>query len=802
MRGYFFYSFFFIAFLIQISSVNTISAQSDLSLTLTSSTNTPELFVEFELIITVVNNGPSMAQELQICVPIKPGFPIGETPEIVSLGSYDGAGGIWTIGNLPAGVTATLTLPLFPITTSYTAFTAEVCMTTALDPDSSPNNLYLGLGEDDESILILPYDPANPIVDLDLSFESNYNEVPAGQTFLATLTAKNFSGHPCDTSQVKVTLPEGMVIQAWQGTVADGDFDITSQIWSLDTLDPNSSQSITLILKSDSLGSTGVFAQVIAASNQDIDSSPDNNSTSIPSAEDDEVLLAIDILDANSPQADLEVTMFTTNWSPQPQTYVFLIIKVKNNGPSESNFVQLHYFPPAGFGYDDASATIGDYGASTGGYWNIPNILSGETAILTIRLYVTATSEMPHFAEIIAATNYDLDSQPGNDVVQTDDEDDEVLIGFPIPPVIPKLSDLELNLAYNQDFFYPGDTIDCVLDLVNAGDSIASNLLISIAATSGLQLIYTSDSSVIDGTWTPDDLPIDSSVSVHLTYLTLQNKKDQRFFSEVVTQYPLDYDSYANNGNGAFSHEDDEAALSIPYTVDSSKVDIFIELHAQDPTFEYWKAHPITIVATNEGFQTTSLLEIGFNVPAGFRTANGITQNGKFDYLTATWQVDSLRPGQTDSCIVFFFCVDSVAPAQFQAQITACSHLDMDSEPNNAQTGLAIQDDEAILSLTHQISTIIPVVPTPNTEQQIVIQYLWPNPCDDHANVCINSTVATTLDLNVIDRVGKRMGIIKLDLPAGQSVHVIDLTKLPTGEFYLVNPTDPKIRDYKAFLKQ
>jgi uncharacterized repeat protein (TIGR01451 family) len=85
--------------------------------------------------VTVANNGPSTATDVVVVDPVPQGLVfVSATP---SQGTYDPASGVWMVGTLPAGASATLQVTPTVATVGTVVNTAEA---GALEPDPDPSN--------------------------------------------------------------------------------------------------------------------------------------------------------------------------------------------------------------------------------------------------------------------------------------------------------------------------------------------------------------------------------------------------------------------------------------------------------------------------------------------------------------------------------------------------------------------------------------------------------------------------------------------------------------------------------------
>ena len=133
------------------------------------------------------------------------------------------------------------------------------------------------------------------------------------------------------------------------------------------------------------------------------------------------------VVDSNS--ADLELMVSVPSETFEIYKAIPYTIKVTNNGPATATNITVQAGIPEGEAYG------GNENPSKGSYnlffetWTIPVLDAGETATLELRVFPkSGNTSLSNFFQIKTSSKTDPDSTPGNDVNQTPDEDDEVLI--------------------------------------------------------------------------------------------------------------------------------------------------------------------------------------------------------------------------------------------------------------------------------------------------------------------------------------------------------------------------------------
>lgn len=249
------------------------AANTDIEVSKTVSSPTVDVGVSVTFTITVTNNGPIDAASLSAGDTLPTGLAyVGHS---TSRGAYAAATGIWTIGTLPVGQSATLSLVARPEAgTAGDTLTNVAGAISGEFNDSVPANNVA-------SASVIVTEPVVPMPAIDLSITKTVNDpTPAvGDTATFTVTATNAG--PVSATQVLVfdTIPAGMNYQGH--TVSTGSYDPLSGLWTVGTLGVGASAALSLRLSP----ATGTAQSTITnrghvTSGAMTDSVPGNNTAS------------------------------------------------------------------------------------------------------------------------------------------------------------------------------------------------------------------------------------------------------------------------------------------------------------------------------------------------------------------------------------------------------------------------------------------------------------------------------------------------------------------------------------------
>ncbi|GAA4363396.1 DUF11 domain-containing protein [Kangiella marina] len=195
--------------------------QSDLSLTQTVSNNAPNVGENITFTLTLVNNGPDGANNIQVrdILPAELDF----VSSTASQGSYSSASGVWTVGTVANGNSVTLNIVASPNTATVITNQAEIINADRVDPDSefrsgfATDDLSDGIADDDESSV----DVSAGVVDIAVSKTSVNDFVPGG-TDTYTIVVSNSGPSEANGVAISDNLPSGVTLSGSWSCVSSG----------------------------------------------------------------------------------------------------------------------------------------------------------------------------------------------------------------------------------------------------------------------------------------------------------------------------------------------------------------------------------------------------------------------------------------------------------------------------------------------------------------------------------------------------------------------------------------------------
>ena len=632
----------------------TVPTAGDLELVKSVNNPAPNVGGSVVYTITVTNRGPDAQQTVTVLDLL----PAGVSYASHAGGLYNPGTGIWSIGNLNANASTTLTITATVAASGAITNYAQVQTAQHFDIDSTPGNAPPFTEDDDDYAVITP----PPAADLELRKDVDNGNPNLFDDVTFTITVTNRGVDAATGVTVEDLLPADLAYVSHSG----GAYNDGTGIWTIGSMAAGGTTSLTITATVNDTGVITNTAQVETANEFDIDSTPGND---VP-AEDDQDNALVSVGAA----ADLSLAKSVDDATPNVGDPITYTIVLTNSGPDAATGVLVEDVLPAELTYQSHSG--GAYDTNTA-IWTVGNLAVGGSTSLTITATVDAAGTITNIAQVNAADQFDPDSEPDNNDPQEDDQDDAV--------IITPQADLELFKTVDNSTPNVTDDVTFTIVVTNKGPDAASGVTVEDVLPAGLAYVshaggaYDTNTSI----WTIGDLAVGGSTNLQIT-ATVTNSGIIDNIAQVGTADQYDPDSTPGNDNPQEDDQDD-VALNVP---PASDLELTKDVDNAAPTAGGSVTFTVTVV--NQGPDEGEGISVKDVLPAGVSYQSHA--NGAYDTGTGIWTIGDLAVGASTSLTITAKVeVDGVFTNV--AQVQTSDHFDPDSTPGN-ENGTPYEDDE------------------------------------------------------------------------------------------------------------
>lgn len=331
--------------------------------------------------------------------------------------------------------------------------------------------------------------------------------------------------------QVNDLLDDGLIFVKSSST--KGNYDVKSGIWTIDSLAPETDETLNIYCKVNKIGKILNFVSV---NSTQYDWNESNN-------HDNESVDAVKI-------ADLSVIKLINNSNPNYNDLIKWTIFVSNNGPNMATGVIVNDLLPKSVEYISSYLSKGFYNP-VNGIWDVGNLNAGEKLQLNIVSKIVKTGDITN---VVNVKGNEKDSNLTNNHFEN---------SVHVKPA----ADLSIEKSVSKQEVNINDLIEYVIEIINNGPDSAENIKVSELLNPNLKVI-SFESTKGNFNNTNNVLTIDSLVDGEKVRLTINAAANVcgKFENKVaVSSDTFDYDKSNNqDGTSVFVSENTTEKIENP----------------------------------------------------------------------------------------------------------------------------------------------------------------------------------------------------------------------------------------------
>lgn len=480
---------------------------ADLAIEKLVNDTTPKFNSLVEWTLRVTNNGPDTATGVVVCDILPEG--------LISIDkSFNGT---WNVGKLLNNQTKELTIICLVNKTGKLVNIADIA---GNEYDCNLTNNIVN-----KSIEVASS------ADLFVKKYVNNTSPDFGEIIKWSVVVSNNGPDIATNVQVNDLLDDGLIFVKSSST--KGNYDVKSGIWTIDSLAPETDETLNIYCKVNKIGKILNFVSV---NSTQYDWNESNN-------HDNESVNAVKI-------ADLSVIKLINNSNPNYNDLIKWTIIVSNKGPNMATGVIVNDLLPKSVEYISSYLSKGFYNP-VNGIWDVGNLNAGEKLQLNIVSKIVKTGDITN---VVNVKGNEKDSNLTNN-------------HFKKSVHVKPAADLSIEKSVSKQEVNINDLIEYVIEITNNGPDSAENIKVSELLNPNLKVI-SFESTKGNFNNTNNVLTIDSLVNGEKVRLTINAAANVwgKFENKVaVSSDTFDYDKSNNqDGTSVFVSENTTEKIENP----------------------------------------------------------------------------------------------------------------------------------------------------------------------------------------------------------------------------------------------
>jgi len=435
------------------SASTTVSISADIAVMKTVDNPSPNVGNNVTFTVTAKNNGPLNASGVVVTDPLPAGLTFVSAS--ASQGGYTSGSGVWSVGSLASGATATLQIVATLTQAGPHTNTATKTAEDQQDPNAANDSASAVVNGQQSDLSLTKTDAPDPVA--------------PGADLTYTITVTNNGPSSAQNVTVNDTLPTGTTFGS--ATPSQGSCAGTTTVsCALGSIANGASPTITLVVHvGPSVADGTVISNTASVSSTTADPTPANNSATSTTTV--------------TTSADLGVTKAD---SPDPVTAgtdLTYTIGITNAGPSDAPGVTLTDPIPAGTSFVSATPSAGSCAGTTTVSCNLGTLANGASASATLTVHVgSAVAAGTVLSNTATASSGVSDPNASNDSATA-------------TTTVVTSGDLSITKTGSPDPVAAGGDLTYTITVTNNGPSDANNITVTDALPAGTTFGSTASST-------------------------------------------------------------------------------------------------------------------------------------------------------------------------------------------------------------------------------------------------------------------------------------------------------------------
>ncbi len=546
-------------------TASTTPQQADLAVNKTVSNATPNVGDTVTFTVTLTDNGPSNATNVQVTDLLPFGLTyVSSTP---SQGTYAPATGLWTVGSVSNRAQATLVLQAQVANADSHTNTATISHADQTDPTSGNNS---------GSATVTPQR-----ADLALTKTVSNATPNVGDTISFTVTLTDLGPNTATNVTATDLLPSGLTYVSSTPS-AGTTYNSTTGLWTVGTVTTTTPKTLVLnalVATADSRTNTATTTHA-----DQFDPNAANNTASA----------------TETPQkADLTVSKTVNNAQPNVGDTITFTIVVTNNGPNTATNVTVNESLPPGLSFVSASTGTGSYNNGTG-VWTIGTMFRDAAAALTVSAKVVSPNAQTDTASIKHSDQFDPNT--GNNSASATET--------------PAQADLALTKAVISATPDVGDTVTFTVTLTDKGPDPATNVEVNDLLPAGLSFVSATPSQgaydSVSGAWVVGTVTTTTPQTLQIMARVVSPNAQ----TNTATIGQADqFDPVTTNNSASATETPQQADLALTKSVDDAIPNVGDVIS-------------FTVTLTNKGPNTATNVQVADLLPVGLFFVGAVPSQG------------------------------------------------------------------------------------------------------------------------------------------------------------------------------